>query len=205
MVALALPWPLVSRPSARSTARPAASSCSTKVSLPLYWEVIGPTFTLTMPRYSSPSISCSSAPGMHGAMRSTSVRSVHASCRGTPTRNSFVNSISRSLRSLKAGGVVPPGQVAGRVDLGRVSAAGYFADEIRPTPHQRPRSLVAVHGQQRPDRPVEPHRVAPPAVVGGDGDVGGRTGDRLPRLGRDQRLVAEADDDGVVTGVGGRL
>src|SRR5206468_8135459 len=68
MVALALPCPRVSRPSARSTALPPVSSRSKNVALPLYCAVIGPTLTLTTPRYSSPSTSCSSAPGMHGAI-----------------------------------------------------------------------------------------------------------------------------------------
>src|SRR5687767_1331532 len=94
MVALALPWPRVSRPSARSTARWAASSRSTNVAVPLYCAVIGPTLTFTTPRYSSPSTSCSSAPGMHGAMRSTSVSTAHARSTGTLTRNSLVSSIS---------------------------------------------------------------------------------------------------------------
>ena len=46
MVALALPWPRVSRPSARRTSRPADSSFSRKVALPLYWAVIGPDLDL---------------------------------------------------------------------------------------------------------------------------------------------------------------
>ena len=49
---------------------------------PLYCAVMGPTFTFTMPRYSSPSTSVSWAPGMHGAMRSRSVRTAHASVDG---------------------------------------------------------------------------------------------------------------------------
>src|SRR5579884_9998 len=95
MVALALPWPRVSRPSALSTAFLAVSSRSTKRAAPLYWALMGPTFTLTTPRYSSPSTSCSSAPGMQGAIRSTSVRTAHASSTGTDTRNSLVSSIGR--------------------------------------------------------------------------------------------------------------
>jgi hypothetical protein len=50
IVALALPCPRVSRPSACSTILPPASSCSTNVAVPLYWAVIGPTLTLTTPR-----------------------------------------------------------------------------------------------------------------------------------------------------------
>ena len=42
MVPMALPWPLVSRPSALSTALWFVSSFSTNVALPLYWAVIGP-------------------------------------------------------------------------------------------------------------------------------------------------------------------
>ena len=90
----ALPCPFVSRPSAFSTALWLVSSFSTNVALPLYCAVIGPTFTLTMPRYSSPSISCSWAPGSAGAMRSTSVRTAHVSSTGRSTRNSFVSSIA---------------------------------------------------------------------------------------------------------------
>jgi hypothetical protein len=55
----ALPWPRVSRPSAFSTATWAESSFDWNVAFPLYCAVIGPTFTFTIPRYSSPSISCS--------------------------------------------------------------------------------------------------------------------------------------------------
>ena len=95
MVALALPWPRVSRPSARSTATWCSASCDRKVALPLYCAVIGPTFTLTMPRYSSPSTSCSWAPGRHGAMRSTSVSTAHARSTGSATRKSLVSSIAR--------------------------------------------------------------------------------------------------------------
>src|SRR5262245_46928384 len=87
-VADALPCPRVSRPSARITARWLASSFSVKCALPLYCAVIGPTLTLTMPRNSSPSTSWSCAPGMHGAMRSTSVSTRQASSTGTSTRNS---------------------------------------------------------------------------------------------------------------------
>ena len=48
------------------TSRWFAASTSASRAVPLYCAVIGPTFTLTMPRYSSPSTSCSCAPGRHG-------------------------------------------------------------------------------------------------------------------------------------------
>ena len=59
-----------------------ASSASSILATPLYCAVIGPTLIFTMPRYSSPSISWSCAPGMHGAMRSTSSSTFHASSIG---------------------------------------------------------------------------------------------------------------------------
>ena len=94
-VADALPCPRVSRPLAEMTARCADSSTSVKRAVPLYCAVIGPTFTFTTPRYSSPSTSCNCAPGMQGAMRSTSVSTLHAVVGGTATRKSFVSSIAR--------------------------------------------------------------------------------------------------------------
>ena len=84
---LALPWPRVSRPSARSTSRPRSRSRSTMRATPLYCAVMGPTFTLTTPRCSSPSTSWSCAPGMHGAMRSRSVSTCQARSTGALTRN----------------------------------------------------------------------------------------------------------------------
>ena len=58
-----------------------------------YEAVIGPTLTFTTPRISSPSTSRSSAPGRHGAIRSTSVRTARRPGTGTATSNSFVSSI----------------------------------------------------------------------------------------------------------------
>ena len=50
IVALALPWPRVSRPSARSTARwRVVVAARRTTAAPLYCAVIGPTLTLTMP------------------------------------------------------------------------------------------------------------------------------------------------------------
>src|SRR5687767_1549806 len=134
MVALALPWPRVSRPSARSTARWASSSRSTNVALPLYCAVMGPTFTLTTPRYSSPSISCSSAPGMHGAMRSTSVSTAHACATGTLTRNSLVSSIAAG----------PPGCQRRRArHRTLLRPRGRAAAGTAPAPPRRPWSAAA--------------------------------------------------------------
>lgn len=91
--ASALPWPRASRPRARSTAVRLPASCSSKAAVPLYWTVTGPTFTFTRPLYVSPSRPVSWAPGMHGAIRSTSVSSAHAWSGGRLTRNSLVKSI----------------------------------------------------------------------------------------------------------------
>jgi trimeric autotransporter adhesin len=88
-VAEAFPWPRVSRPSALRTILRPTSSTSAKRTAPLYWAVMAPSFTLTMPRYSSPATSWSSAPGMHGAIRSTSSRTFHASSAGRLTVKLF--------------------------------------------------------------------------------------------------------------------
>src|SRR5206468_8505871 len=120
MVALALPCPRVSRPSARRTALWAVSSFSTKVAFPLYWAVIGPTLTFTMPRYSSPSISCSWAPGMQGAMRSTSVSSTQASSTPTGTTNSLLSSMAQPPsggRSARPGEAGASGHLTGPAGL----------------------------------------------------------------------------------------
>src|SRR5690606_4614531 len=92
--AAALPWPRVSLPLALITARRAAVSFCSKLALPLYCTVIGPTFTLTWPVKSSPSTLSSVAPGMQGAMRSTSVSTSQACSAGTGTRNLLISSTS---------------------------------------------------------------------------------------------------------------
>ena len=93
ITAEALPAPRVSRPLASSTARWLESSRSMKVATPLYSAVIGPTFTLTIPRCSSPSTSWSLAPGRQGAMRSTSVRTAQVSSMDRATSKEELNSM----------------------------------------------------------------------------------------------------------------
>src|SRR5262245_22647833 len=189
MVALALPWPLVSRPSARSTARCAASSFSTKRAAPLYCAVMGPTLTLTMPRYSSPSISWSCAPGMHGAIRSTSVSTSHACSTGTPTRNSLVSSTTSA----------PFPQVVDRIDVCGTSRTRYFHHQVRPTTHHDPGALVPRRRQERPDERRQADRVAPrPPVRRHPDRLGPGLGHALPRLREHQRLVPQAHHHGVV-------
>lgn len=60
-------------------------------------------------------------------------------------------------------------------------------------------------GEQVPHVPAQPHGVPAPAGVGGDCDRGVRPGDRPPGLDGDERLVAEADHDGIGTERIGRL
>src|SRR5690606_26340989 len=192
MVAAALPWPRVSRPSARSTIRRAASSFSTNRAAPLYWAVTGPTFTLTMPRYSSPSTSWSCAPGMQGAISSTSVSTSQARSTGTPTRKSFVSSMGPP-------GSAPLGEVLDGVDVGGPPRTRYLRDEVRSATHHHPGAGVARLRQQRPHHRRQPHRVAPHAVVGGHRDRRrGGPGHPAPGLRLHERLVAQADDHGGV-------
>ena len=93
IVADALPCPRVSRPLPLITATCAASSRDSNCAAPLYCAVIGPTFTFTTPRNSSPAISWSCAPGRHGAMRSMSMSTRHVSSTGRSTRNESLISI----------------------------------------------------------------------------------------------------------------
>ena len=83
--------------------------------------------------------------------------------------------------------------------MSTVNHARYFSDEIGSTADQRPGALVAVGGQQRPHRvAAQPDGVPRSAVVGGDGDAAtSAAAHGPPRVGRDERLVAEPDDDGV--------
>ena len=74
-VAFAAPLPFASMPLACSTARCASSSRSVISTVPANDSATGPNFTLTLPfQCWSSIVSVSSAPGMHGAMRSTSSR-----------------------------------------------------------------------------------------------------------------------------------
>ena len=77
IMAVALPWPRVSRPDASIVMVRVPSSTLASFAAPLYCAVIGPTFTFTVPRNSSPAISVSCAPGIDGAMRSMSSNVFH--------------------------------------------------------------------------------------------------------------------------------
>ena len=74
------------------------------VAVPLYCAVIGPTFTFTMPRYSSPSTSCSCAPGRHGAMPSMSSITFHVASIGVLTRKLSCD-LHRDSNSARSAGV----------------------------------------------------------------------------------------------------
>ena len=82
IVAFALPCPRCRGRTRRARCGASASSTSASFAVPLYCAVIGPTLTFTTPRYSSPSTSCSCAPGRHGAMRSMSSSTFHVSSIG---------------------------------------------------------------------------------------------------------------------------
>ena len=145
----------------------------------MYWAVIGPTLTLTTPRYSSPSTSCSWAPGSIGAIRSTSVRTFHASGTGTsdPELVGQLHVCRSSLVSMSAGS----------------PWHGTSCDEIRPLALMSdPGPLVAARREEIPHRGAETDRVAALAIVGGHAMGASTAGHRPPRLGRDQGLVAQA-------------
>ena len=125
------------------------------MAVPLYWAVIGPTLTLTMPRYSSPSISWSWAPGSSGAIRSTSVRTFQRL--GRAHRPELVGQLHWR-------------QILHGVDVGRVALARYLGHQVGMPPDQRPGPFVALGREQVPDRRGQPDRVAAPAVVGGHRD-----------------------------------
>src|SRR5580693_2227327 len=69
------------------TARCCSRSCSTKRTLPLNSLVTGPTLTLTLPRYSSPSCPTSCAPGISGITCSRSHSTFQACSIGALTVN----------------------------------------------------------------------------------------------------------------------
>src|SRR5262249_26111497 len=145
---------------------------------PLYCAVMGPTLTLTMPRYSSPSISWSCAPGMQGAMRSTSSSTFQASSTGTATRNS--SSIFTSAPTPLAGFellgwvglVVELSEVLGGVDVDR--AAGAVARNLHDVvvAHELAGADVALECPRfGPEATPQEHGVAADAVVGGDREL----------------------------------
>src|SRR6185436_8556456 len=95
--ALAAPFPFCSIPLAASTIRLAWSSRSCIVTVPANASETGPSFMLTLPfQVWSSMTSVSSAPGMHGATRSTSRRYVQTWSMGAGTSNSFSISICSS-------------------------------------------------------------------------------------------------------------
>ena len=91
IVAVAVPWPRLSRALALITARRADSSASSMRIVPWKLEVIGPSLTFIVPRYSSPSPASIEAPGRHGAMRATSSSTAHTSSSEAGTTSSLVS------------------------------------------------------------------------------------------------------------------
>jgi hypothetical protein len=96
-------------------------------------------------------------------------------------------------------------QILRGVDVDRGTLARYFSDEIWSKTHQRAGPFVTTAGEEVPRLRAQPDRVTATPPVGGDGDRGVDRGDGAPRLGGDERLVAEADDDGRGTHVARRV
>ena len=107
IVALAVPLPRASLALASITARRADSSFSLNRAVPAYVTWIGPTFTFTLPTIVSPSNDSTVAPGMHGAMRSTSSSTSQACATGTGTLNSCSSCIAVSLAAGGSGHGAP--------------------------------------------------------------------------------------------------
>ena len=93
-VADAVPAPRVSLPDASTTATRASGSRSMNFAVPLYVSETGPTLTLIRPLTTSPSTSSTVAPGMQGAIRSTSSRTSQAWSGGTGTVKEWSSSIA---------------------------------------------------------------------------------------------------------------
>ena len=97
--AFATPFPRCSLPFAESFARCAASSRSSITTVPLNVICTGPNFTRTLPfQVRSSTTSVSSAPGMHGAIRSTSWMNAHRRSTGVWTVKLSSISTSESVR-----------------------------------------------------------------------------------------------------------
>ena len=97
IVACALPRPRASRALADSFARRDASSASSRFTSAANVSEIGPSFTLTVAfQLASSIVSSSFAPGMHGMMRGTSIRSAHAASGAAGTSNVFSSRIRRA-------------------------------------------------------------------------------------------------------------
>ena len=100
MFAVAAPLPLASIPLAARTTRCAASSRWSMCTDPANESFTGPNATFTFPfQVVSSTCSVSSAPGMHGAIFSTSSRYAHNGSTGCATTNSFSMSIPTSCES----------------------------------------------------------------------------------------------------------
>src|SRR5215472_5006782 len=103
----AVPAPRVSLPEASSTMVWLAWSFWTNFAVPLYVSDSGPSLTLTWPSTESPSTDRTLAPGMQGAIRSTSSSTSHACSGGTGTVNEL--SSSMAIRSLPLAGLLVVG------------------------------------------------------------------------------------------------
>src|SRR5580692_5172414 len=90
----AVPAPRVSLPVASIEILWLAWSLSVNFAVPLYVRESGPSLTFTWPSISSPSTEVTLAPGMHGAIRSTSSRTSQACSGGTGTVNELSSSIA---------------------------------------------------------------------------------------------------------------
>ena len=148
MSAAALPAPRVSRPSARITIRNSSRFSSTMVALPLYSEEIGPTFTFTAPRNSSPSTSSRRAPGRQGAINSGLVSTSQARSTPTLTSKSLFSSIGYAscdvvLRSSLAVGVPMDSHPGRRLAPQRYPLA--LSTQPRHEPARAPRPEAPTH------------------------------------------------------------
>jgi hypothetical protein len=88
MVACAAPRPRISRALADRRTRPASSSASSRRTSVANVRAIGPIFTFMLAfQFDSSTSSTSSAPGMQGTTRRTSISSAHAAERSAGTSN----------------------------------------------------------------------------------------------------------------------
>ncbi len=193
MVALALPWPRVSRPDASSTALWSTSSFSMKVALPLYWAVMGPTLTFTMPAV----LVALDLLELGAREAGSDALDVGEHGPGVLDGDAHVEVVAQLHRSSSS-------WVSMSAAL---PEARYLADEVGPPGHEAdgPRGR-RWSGRSSHIDPIEPDRVAPPALVGRHDDRFRRRGGRHrpPRLRPDEGLVAEAHHHGVeATHVGG--
>jgi hypothetical protein len=90
----AVPAPRVSLPEASSATRRASQLRSVNFAVPRYCSETGPTLIFIRPLTTSPSTSSTVAPGMQGAIRSTSRSTSQACSGGTGTVKELSNSIA---------------------------------------------------------------------------------------------------------------